>query len=273
MKGVAVMMTEINAGEELTEVVPGFFETRRRIICLPASLAALALLGRGDKASAGTSLQMQSGTMARPSSSSGQIEWDSFLKDCVQVAEQLHKDSSAAGQEAYLHWIASMISRTRTGSIPRAKVGRFGTLEPALRFGVSYRGRPFFVVEWQLEPGAFLPPHCHPNASVCTVGIEGEARIRNFEIVGKAPEFASSESFRVRQTHDEIISAGRINTLSARRDNIHTFQAGKNGAWGIDISSYHGPDVGFSFLELSGKPVEAEGRIFEASWTGKSYGR
>ncbi len=96
--------------------------------------------------------------------------------------------------------------------------------------------------EWWPEPGAFLPPHCHPNASVCTLGLEGEARIRNFEIVGDAPDFSSKQSFQVRETHNEIIAPGRLNTLSAFRDNIHTFQAGKQGARGLDISTYHGLD-------------------------------
>jgi hypothetical protein len=262
------MNTNIKQRESLNEVSPGFFETRRRLIWLPTSLGGLALLGRIERVIA--SEPSQSDPMARPGSPVAQLGWESFLKECLPVATELHKDSSAAGQEAYLHWIASVISRAQPAAIPRAKVGRFGTLEPAVRFGVSYRGRPFFLVEWQLEPGAFLPPHCHPNASVCTVGLEGEARIRNFEIVGKAPEFSSREVFRVRQTHDEIISAGRINTLSSTRDNIHTFQAGKTGARGIDISTLHGPDSGFSFLDISGTPRDAESRIFEASWKGQS---
>ena len=200
----------------------------------------------------------------------GRLDWAAFLKQCEPVARELHKDSSTAGQDAYLLWVASNLARARAGDIPRAKVGRFGTLEPAIRFGVSYRGEPFFIVEWQLEPGAFLPPHCHPNVSVCTLGLEGEARIRNFEIHGEAPEFTSRQSFLVRETHNEIIGPGRINTLSAKRDNIHTFQAGKNGARGIDISTYHGPDVGFSFLELATTPREPERRIFEAAWKGQS---
>lgn len=256
--------------DALTEVAPGFFETRRRILSVPAWLAGLAVLGRAEKTLASQEMTPSS-PMAQTSSPAGRLEWESFLKECVPVAERLYKDPSAAGQDAYLHWIASMISRTQPGAIPRAKkVGRFGTLDPSLRFGVSYSGKPFFVVEWQMDPGAFLPPHCHPNASVCTLGIEGEARIRNYDVIGDAPEFTSRQTFRVRETHDEIISAGRINTLSSKRDNIHSFQAGKSGALGIDIGTLHGPDVGFSFLELSGKPADAEQRSFDAIWKGSS---
>jgi hypothetical protein len=72
----------------------------------------------------------------------------------------------------------------------------------------------------------------------------------------------------VRETHNEVIARGRVNTLSSTRDNIHTFRAGKSGARGIDISSLHGPDIGFSFLDIAERPRDLEDRIFEAVWKG-----
>lgn len=251
------------------EIAPGFFETRRRMLLLPllAVPVVAGLAGKGISAQMGAS-EAKNGPLT--AAMTGPLDWGSFVKQCVPVAGELHKDSSAPGQEAYLHWLASMIARARVDEIPKAKLGRFGSLKPPVSFGVSYRGAPFFIVEWKLDPGAFLPPHCHPNASVCTVGLEGEARIRNFEINGQAPEFSSRQTFLVRETHNEVIAHGRINTLSAKRDNIHTFQAGPLGARGIDISTYHGPDVGFSFLDIEAKPKDAEARIFEAVWKGQN---
>jgi hypothetical protein len=248
---------------------PGFSETRRRVLWLPASFAAALILNRAGIVLANDHARSHPAIRIAPNDDR-RLDWTSFLTQCGPVAQELHKDSSASGQEAYLHWVASMIVRARVSEIPRAKVGRFGKLEPAVRFGVFYRGEPFFIVEWQLEPGALLPPHCHPNASVCTLGLEGEARVRNFEVIGQAPEFSSRKTFLVRETHNEIIAPGRINTLSSMRDNIHTFQAGKNGARGIDISTYHGPDVGFSFLDIAVAARKAERGIFEAAWKGQS---
>jgi hypothetical protein len=256
------------AGDSMKEVAPGFFETRRRMLWLPL-LAAPVLFARTAKAIA-NQMGNSGSRAASPPTPQGRLDWESFIKQCMPVASELHKDLSAPGQEAYLHWLASMIARARTEEIPKAKLGRFGKLDPPVSFGVSYRSALFFVVEWKLEAGACLPPHCHPNASACTVGLEGEARIRNFEVVGQAPEFSSRQSFLVRETHNELITQGRINTLSAMRDNIHTFQAGPNVARGIDISTYHGADVGFSFLDIGGKPREPDGRIFEAVWKGQS---
>jgi hypothetical protein len=251
-----------------TEIADGVRETRRRMFWLPLIAAPIVLTRVSSVIANKMRWQRSEATTATTPQSS--LDWDSFVKQCLPVAQELHKDSSASGQEAYLHWLASMIARARIAEIPKAKLGRLGTLEPSVSFGVSYRGFPFFIVEWKLEPGAFLPPHCHPNASVCTVGLEGEARIRNFEILGAAPEFSSRKSFLVRETRDELIAPGRIHTLSSVRDNIHTFQAGPTGARGIDISSYHGPDVGFSFLDIASKPKEPVTRTFEAAWKGQS---
>jgi hypothetical protein len=239
---------------------------RRRLLWLSA-LTGAAIFGRAPQIAARGMSQIDSNkTIADKIQNAIDLGWDDFLKQCVPVAEELHRDSSKSGQEAYLYWLASMSARLRLKEAPRAKLGRFGTLDPPVHFGRSFRGNPFFIVEWWLEPGAFLPPHCHPNASVCTLGLEGEARIRNFEIVGDAPEFSSKQSFQVRETHNEIIAPGRLNTLSAFRDNIHTFQAGKQGARGLDISTYHGPDVGFSFLDIGDRARDAERRIYEAAW-------
>ncbi len=256
-----LMKNEVEVPERADiEIAPGFFETRRLMLWLPVWLTASAAFARAEKA-----ITKQE-SMTNPTTV--ELDWEGFLKQCVPPAEALYKDSSARGQEAYLHYLASMIARVRPDQIPRAKVGRFGKIEPPVHFGISYRGKPFFIVEWRLEPNAFLPPHCHPNASVCTVGLEGEARIRNFEIVGQSPEFTSRQTFLVRETHNEVIARGRVNTLSSTRDNIHTFRAGKGGAWGIDISSLHGADVGFSFLDIAEKPRDSEGRVFEAAWKG-----
>ncbi|MCI0390063.1 MAG: hypothetical protein MOB07_15035 [Acidobacteria bacterium] len=232
------------------EIAPGVLIERRRLLWLPAlAVASFAF-----------------GTEAEAQAAKAEPGWDEFLKQCLPKAQELHKDSSRSGQEAYLRWLGLMAVNLRAADPPPAKLGKFKNLEPASFFGVGYRGQPFFVVEWRMEPGAFLPPHNHPNVSVCTVGLEGEARLRNFEIVGEAPEFTSTKPFRVRETHNEIIGAGRISTLSALRDNIHTFQAGKEGARGIDITTYHGANVGFSHLEFGGKPVDEQQRIYEAVW-------
>lgn len=246
---------------ENEEIGDGVFEMRRRLLWLPVLAATAIFLPRNASAQ---TLQTTPKT--------GEINWEAFIKDCIPIAKELHKDSSVKGQDAYLFWLASMASRLAFDSIPKAaKLDSFGGFDPPVETGFAYGGVPFFIIEWRMSPNAYLPPHNHPNISVCTLCTDGEARIRNFEIEGNAPEFSSAQKFSVRETHNEILSAGRINTVSANRDNIHTFQAGKKGARGIDITTYHGKDAGFSFLDIRKKPNDAEKRIYEANWKQKKY--
>ena len=227
----------------------GFLIERRRMFWLPVTAGALLAGIRDGRADGGA------------------LGWKEFLDAAEPLAKSLHRDNSRVGQDVYLTSIAALAIRVSATDVPRAKVRRFGKMDPPVEFGVSHRGSPFFVVEWRLAPNAVLPPHNHPNASVCTIGLEGEARLRKFELAGAAPSFDSRERFEVREMSDEVVAPGRVITLSAHRDNIHGFTAGKNGARGIDISSYHGPDVGFSFLAIDEKPLDTTRRTFGASWT------
>jgi hypothetical protein len=57
-----------------------------------------------------------------------------------------------------------------------------------------------------------------------------------------------------------------MSSLSTRRDNIHTFHAGPNGAMGIDINSVLPGDKPFSFLDIAEKPRDPQTRIYDAIW-------
>jgi len=192
------------------------------------------------------------------------LAWDDFLKQAVPIAQQLIADPAFSVDE-YLYRIGSLATRLK--EIPDSALGSYKTVEPRVWFGPSFRGTPFFIIQWRMEPGAVLPAHNHPNASVCTLGFEGEVRLRNFEIIGEAPDYASKKTFRVRETRNEMMSHGRINTLSPQRDNIHCFQVGAEGARGIDINTLHGKTNDFRFLDISKTPADSEKRIFEAAWS------
>lgn len=240
-----------SSADRKSEVSDGVFEIRRRmLIGIPAAIALFGLDIRGIESTG----------------ADAKIAWDEYLKLCLPRALELHQDGSPSGQDAYLFWLASNSARLDISTMPKGKLARFTSLEPSIATGPAYFGKPFFIIEWELAPNAYLPPHNHPNISVCTVCTDGEARIRNFHTEGALPEFKSTQAFRVRETHNELLTAGRMNLLSAVRDNVHTFKAGKKGARGFDITTYHGKDAGFSFLDIRDKPVDDREMIFEATW-------
>src|SRR6185503_15625191 len=257
---------EMEAGREKTtdsseeiEIFPGIMERRYFLGSSICSLAAIVALGTN-----GATLAAQEQTR-RDAVAIGadKLAWDDFLKEAVPVAQKLVADPTFSVDE-YLYRIGSLA--TRLNEIPDTQLFPYTAIDKRVFFGPSFRGTPFFIIQWRMEPGAVLPAHNHPNASVCTLGYDGEVRLRNFEIVGEAPEYDLKKTFHVRETHNEMLTRGRINTLSSSRDNIHFFQVGKEGARGIDISTLHGKMAQFSFLDIAEKPLDPEKHIFEAAW-------
>ncbi len=185
--------------------------------------------------------------------------WEDFLAETRERGKALLAQDGVPIDE-YLFFLASMSARL--DSVPKSEMQKVPWTSPAVSFGLASKGAPFVVIEWQLEPNAVLPPHNHPNASVCTIGLEGEAIVENYELAGAAPAYDSKETFRVRRTHQELIAAKRVNTVAPHRDNIHTFRAGAKGARGIDITSMHGASAPFSYLQI-GEPA---GELFNARW-------
>lgn len=240
------------------EVFPGVHERRYFLRASLATAAAVVALKATPKLFAQAPLKKTVVVRAE------QLAWDDFLKQAVPVAQQLIADPAFSVDE-YLYRIGSLATRLR--EIPDSPLGPYKAVDPRVWFGPSFRGSPFFIIQWRMEPGAVLPPHNHPNASVCTLGYEGEVRLRNFEIVGEAPDYASTKTFRVRETRNETMTHGRINTLSPSRDNIHCFQVSKEGARGIDINTLHGNMGPFRFLDIGEKPLDPEKRTFEAAWS------
>src|ERR1044071_4966159 len=235
------------------EVFPGIHERRHFLRGSLSTVAAIVALRATSK-----SLLAQT-----PAGTAGvdALAWDDFLKQSVPIAQQLISDPAFSVDE-YLYRIGSLATRLK--EIPDSRLGSYKEVEPRVWFGPSFRGSPFFIIQWRMEPGAILPAHNHPNASVCTLGFEGEVRLRNFEIVGEAPDYASKKTFRVRESRAETMKRGRINTLSPLRDNIHCFQAGDKGARGIDINTLHGKTNDFRFLDISKSPADSEKRIFRS---------
>ena len=245
------------------EVFPGIHE-RRHFLCgslvTAAAVLALKALPKNIKAQTPASVSPMAGNV----SASDRLGWDEFLKQAIPVGQQLIADPAFSFDE-YLYRIGSLATRLK--EIPDSKLGSYAAVDSRVWFGPSFRGTPFFIIQWRMDPGAILPPHNHPNASVCTLGYSGEVRLRNFEIVGEAPDYTSKKTFRVRETHNGPMTQGRISTLSPVRDNIHCFRVGSEGARGIDINTLHGKSNDFSFLDMSDKPIDPDTRIFEAAWS------
>jgi hypothetical protein len=165
-------------------------------------------------------------------------------------------------EEEYLLFVASLAA-----GIKQFPPAVFGEAFKTMRAAMSYRGSGIAIIQWRMEPNTVYQAHNHPGYNGITLGLEGECRIRNFNIIGNAPDMKSKGSFLVRETQYNVLRPGTVTSImSTTRDNIHELEAGSKGVRAVDIIAKVGPDAGFSFLSISGKPKEPRDRVYEAKW-------
>jgi hypothetical protein len=121
------------------------------------------------------------------------------------------------------------------------------------------------VLHWRMEPGSIIRPHPHTYGNVMTLGLEGEVRVENLEMVG-VRDFATKGTFKVRKTQSQVLTPGQVNLVNLERGYIHGFQASAHGGRGLDITTRIREKRETPYLNLGKKPVELEPGIFEASW-------
>jgi hypothetical protein len=202
--------------------------------------------------------------------STARLQADSFSEltlACKSLAVDL-LEKNALTPDEYLLRLASLGAGVDPDDVPEGKLGRFSDFDPPIELGPIYREVPIFIIQWRFAPGAVLKPHNHTPGHVLSLCIRGECRVRHFDAI-EAPPLGSRETFRVRETENRVLRAGRSTSLTPERDNIHTFEAGPEGALGFDINTSLPGEGDWSMLELEDRPLKGYERVFEARWIGK----
>lgn len=234
---------------ETAEVAPGVVVERRSFLAAAAlALAGAALPGRAEN--------------PLPKSRTERWTLEEFLAAALPVARELVRDTSAAGQDVYLLTLASFAVRLGDVAAPEMKdsgqgAGTFQGFHPS--------GPPVAVLHWRMAPGSSIRFHPHTYGNVCTLGLEGEARVRNFEMAG-ARDFEARGTIRLRRTNDQILGPGRTNLVSLEHGYVHGFTAGPLGARGLDLTTKIREKGPFPWLEVGETPVDAARGIFEGRW-------
>jgi hypothetical protein len=186
------------------------------------------------------------------------------LKEVIPVAKKLVSDTSLTGQHRYLLTLASYAVRLADVPVPAMRDSGQGAGAGTF-IGAIPGGDPFIVLHWRMEPGTVIRPHPHTYGNVMTLGLEGEIRVENFEIVG-VRDFDAKGTFKVQKTQSQVLTPGQVNLVNLERGYIHGFQASARGGRGLDITTRIREKRETPFLNLSKKPVELEPGIYEASW-------
>lgn len=239
---------ELPIGES-AEISPGVVVERRCFLTtLALAFSAIAIPGTA--------------TAGLAEASNERLSYEEFLKEVIPLAKRLVSDTSLAGQHRYLLTLASYAVRLTDVPVPQMRDSGQGAGP-----GTFIGGNPFIVLHWRMEPGSIIRPHAHTYGNVLTLGLEGEVRVENFEMVG-VRDFDAKGTFKARKTQSQILTPGLVNLVNLERDYVHGFQAGARGSRGLDFTTrIKERRATTPYLNLSKKPVEVEPGVYEASWT------
>jgi hypothetical protein len=79
-------------------------------------------------------------------------------------------------------------------------------------------------------------------------------------------DFTTKQTFRVRETKRQVLRAGRTNLVNLEHDYVHGFEAGRNGAQGLDITTRLRERRPTPYLGLGKRPVDELRAIWEGRW-------
>ena len=242
--GGMVEHSELPCGES-AEVAPGVVVERRSFL----AVAAAAFAGGGSRALAAQS--------AEP------VSLERFLEEVLPVARELVGDVSQVGEDRYLHTLASYAVTLGDIALPAMRQSGQGE---GTEIGASWVGDPFVVLHWRMQPNAEIRLHAHTYGNVVTVGLDGSARVRNFETI-EEPDFGSEEPILLRRTNDQVLLPGRINLVPLSHGFVHGFRAGPAGARGLDITTRLRDRQPTPYLDVEAEPTDAAAAVFRGHWT------
>jgi hypothetical protein len=185
----------------------------------------------------------------------------SFLRSAAEALGALLPATTPSQQDEYIYTAAAKVCRATGIPFPE------GMKNTGLDIRPIDRTRVFSVVAYRAAAGVIQPPHNHPGYSVATMGYEGAVRVSYFEHEGTPPAYSVRDPFRIRKTAERWLRPRDIATLTPSRDNIHTFEAGPDGARWIDINTELAPGSGdFSYMHLSPAVSNRVGDLYQARW-------
>ncbi len=242
--------------DEEIEVSPGFIVERRSF---------MAVFG-------GMSFAMLPGVIAKAAieeNADKNISFDQFLAEANPLAKKLITDTSISGQDLYLRSIAALTAKLQGIPIPeKFNNTDLGINAEDYKIGVNPGGNPFTVLHWRLEPDAICQPHVHEYGNVVSIGIEGAARVSNY-VSNDTFDYDNNGTFQIKKTVDQLLTAGSANLVPL--DMIHGFQAGPDGARGLDITTRlkAKPKHSTPYLSIATAPTDPFTGTYDASWVFK----
>ncbi|MFT5290772.1 MAG: hypothetical protein ACI8QS_001696 [Planctomycetota bacterium] len=194
------------------------------------------------------------------------LSLEEFIGEVLPVARELKKKLEAkpqrSAEDRYLHTLASFAVRLADVETPELRPTTQGE---GVGIGASWVGDPFVVLHWRMDPGASIRPHAHTYGNVCTVGLSGRARVRNFETVAAFDPKVKS-AIALRQTVDQFLGPRDINLVPLSHSFCHGFNAGPEGARGLDITTKLAERQPTPYLALDESSMDRNSGLLRGTW-------
>ncbi len=225
---------------------------RRSLLWLSVASVGALLTGR--------SLRAQDPAVAK-AKAVDDLDFAGFLREVFPLAQAQMRDG-AGGEDTYLLAVASALTRLAApGS---------GVREAMRAFRSEHQGDgarfPIAAAVMDLKAGGGFALHDHRDYNGIILGLSGEVRIRNFDILGDVPVPPKGSTFQIRETRDDLILPGRFSMLGRRAENVHDLVAGPEGARVLDLFTFYAPGAQSYFLTVDRKARDAERRVYDAAW-------
>ncbi|MGK0434400.1 MAG: hypothetical protein ACJA0V_003554 [Planctomycetota bacterium] len=256
--------------EQNVEVADGVVVERRSVLWLSVAAVTSMLVGSGSLRGqnlGGQNLGSQKLGTQDPGSQdpapkqNPKLSIADFLNQLLPQARRLI-DSKGDDEEAYLLTVAAAMSRLQDPNAPMREAMRQFQKENR-KEGERF---PIGAMAMSLKAGKGFTHHDHLNYNGVIMGLEGEARIRNYDFQGEPPANDSTKTFQIRETRDDLILPGRFSSLGLKRENIHDLVAGKHGARVLDVFTFFAGNATSRYLQVEDKPRDPEARIYDATW-------
>lgn len=243
-----------------TAVGPGIEITRRSMIRVSmATLLAIPTLGACSSTKTGPSTK----ALESEEVNQGVLEIGELLDELLPQSRQLVA-SGGKNEDRYLANVASLMQRLNAPSRDDVRQAMMDFRDKHGATGPKSLG--IALVVYGLEDGRGFDHHDHRNYNGVIMGLEGEVRCRNFEIVGDELVPPKGQTFQIRQTRDHIVRPGEFSSLGIRTDNIHEVIAGSGGAKVLDAFTFFESDARSYSMTVDEKPRDAARGIFDAAW-------
>lgn len=240
--------------DEVADETVGEGVTVRRRSLLWLSVASVGALLTGR------SMRAQDPALAKAPATEG-LDFGAFLREVFPLA-QAQMAQGARGEDTYLLSVASALTRL-------AEPGS-GVREAMRTFRRDHQGDgarfPLGASVMDLKPGGGFKLHDHRDYNGIILGLSGELRIRNFDVLGDVAVPPKGSTFQIRETRDDLILPGRFSMLGCRDENIHDLVAGPEGARVLDLFTFYAPGAQSYYLTVDAKPRDAQRRIYDAAW-------